>query len=95
MLTLTSVVSSARAYIRHYFLTSYYDPFFPIVDPTPLQQLPFLRYTFLPSSWKAFNTHKTGQILLDLFSRLERANRHVLSFISKPLVDVVDIKLPS
>jgi hypothetical protein len=84
----------ARAYVRYYFLTSYYDPFFATVDPASLQRIPFTQLIRLPRRWSLFNVHTAGQAILSRLSGGEGVSSHMMTLVSKPLAEL-DIKLPS
>ncbi|PVG02969.1 hypothetical protein CPB86DRAFT_869906 [Serendipita vermifera] len=86
--------SYARAYIRHYFLTDYYDPFFSMVDPVTVRHLPFLQTIVLPGDWKAFTTHGAGQAILRLLPNLGVMNKRILALVTKS-VENLAIRLPS
>lgn len=94
LLLLVLLYFCARAYVRHYFLTSYYDPFFATVDPASLYRVPFLHLIQLPKRWGLFNVQHMGQALFGRLSRVGEVNRHVMTLISKPLADL-NVKLPS
>jgi hypothetical protein len=84
----------ARAYVRYYFLTGYYDPFFATVDPASLQRIPFAQLIRLPRRWGLFNVQTAGQAILARLSGAEGVSRHVMALVSKPLTEL-DVKLPS
>ncbi|KAG8801734.1 hypothetical protein FRC16_011244 [Serendipita sp. 398] len=94
ILLLWLIYSFARAYVRHYYLTSHYDPTFATTDPLSIYRIAFLQHPLIPSRWKAFAAHGTSQILAQLIRRGINSNMHMLSFFYRP-INSITFPMPS